>query len=148
MGVKKTVIVKPEDGSQGDGIFLAHSLRDVETRLHGGLSAQAVVQRYVKKPMLIKGLKFDFRVYVLLIGLGSNQRVFICEEGLGRFCTEHYEQPGTKHDNSKQLLGHLTNYSLNKRSTKFQHTEEAVVMETDKYGVTTEVKALDDNGDA
>ena len=97
--------------------------------------------------MLIRGLKFDFRVYVLVIGLGENQEVFICDEGLGRFCTEQYEQPGSKHDNSKQLLGHLTNYSLNKRSSKFQHTEEAVVLETDKYGETVEKKMLDENGD-
>ena len=87
------MVVKPEDGSQGDGIFLAQSFRDCEMRLQKGIHTEAVVQEYIKRPLLLDGLKFDFRIYVIVIGLGEYQRVFICEDGLGRFCTVKYVQP-------------------------------------------------------
>jgi len=39
-----------------------------------------VVQRYIHKPLLIDGLKFDLRIYVLVYGV-SPLRVFIHEKG-------------------------------------------------------------------
>lgn len=51
-----------------------------------------VVQKYISKPFLIDGLKFDFRIYVLLAGCDP-LRIFIYTEGLARFSTEVYEEP-------------------------------------------------------
>lgn len=51
-----------------------------------------VVQKYISKPFLIDGLKFDFRIYVLLAGCDP-LRIFIYTEGLARFSTEIYEEP-------------------------------------------------------
>ena len=48
-----------------------------------------MIQRYITKPYLIDGLKFDFRIYVLLAG--SPLRAYIYEEGLVRFATVPYE---------------------------------------------------------
>eukprot|EP00928_Gymnodinium_smaydae_P047074 TRINITY_DN31407_c0_g1_i1.p1 TRINITY_DN31407_c0_g1~~TRINITY_DN31407_c0_g1_i1.p1 ORF type:complete len:688 (-),score=67.96 TRINITY_DN31407_c0_g1_i1:160-2181(-) len=121
---KKTYIVKPEDGSQGDGIFLIRGIRDLEAKLMG--SGAAVVQRYIEKPLLLAGVKFDLRMYVCLIG-GSEEsppQTFLCKEGLARFCTEKYEEPA--HSNMHKCMGHLTNYSLNKRSDKFEHAGETL----------------------
>lgn len=59
---QRTYIVKPEALSQGRGIFLTRSLDDL---LNG---QKYVVQRYLKDPYLIDGLKFDLRIYVLLAG--------------------------------------------------------------------------------
>jgi tubulin polyglutamylase TTLL6/13 len=47
---------------------------------------KCVVQQYISNPYLIDGLKFDFRVYVLVTG-SDPLRVFIYEEGLARFST-------------------------------------------------------------
>lgn len=121
---KKTFIVKPEDGSQGDGIFLIKGIRDLDIKMSN--SKGAVVQQYVEKPLLLGGVKFDLRMYVCLVG-GSDRappQVFLCKEGLARFCTEKYEEPAQS--NMHKCMGHLTNYSLNKRSNKFEHAGETL----------------------
>ena len=64
------VIAKPEAGCQGRGIFLSKNIDDFVYGEH------YVVQKYVKKPLLIDGLKFDLRVYVLVAGCNP-LRVFI-----------------------------------------------------------------------
>jgi len=122
---RKTFIVKTEDGSQGDGIFLIRGIRDLEIKMTTGNRA-AVVQRYIEKPLLLRGMKFDLRMYVCLVG-GSEEsppRAFLCKEGLARFCTEKYEEPAQT--NMHKCMGHLTNYSLNKRSDKFEHAGETM----------------------
>ncbi|CAK0791569.1 unnamed protein product [Prorocentrum cordatum] len=123
---KRTYIVKPQDGSQGDGIFLVQGVRDLDVKLSASPSGGAVVQRYLERPLLLGGTKFDLRMYVAVIG-GSRQAppaVHLCREGLARFCTERYEEPAP--GNMHRCMAHLTNYSLNKRSEKFEHCGGAV----------------------
>ena len=75
-----------------------------------------VAQKYLHKPLLIEGLKFDLRIYVLVTGI-SPLRAFIYKEGLARFATENYRSPvGT---NLNSLCMHLTNYAINKDQTNF-----------------------------
>ena len=65
--------------------------------------------------------KFDLWVYVLVTNIHPIE-AYISFEGLVRFCTEKYEKP-SKSNMSKTLM-HLTNYSLNKLSSKFVKTDE------------------------
>lgn len=123
---KGTFIVKPDDGAQGDGIYLVKCERDLTNKLALRSNACAIVQRYIEKPLLLRGVKFDLRIYVCVIG-GSDRappHVFLCREGLARFCTEHYEEPAAA--NMHKCMSHLTNYSLNKRSDKFEHSGTTV----------------------
>ena len=60
---KSTFIVKPEDGSQGDGIFLVQGLHQFDVKLSTQSATAAVVQKYISKPLLLRGLKFDLRMH-------------------------------------------------------------------------------------
>jgi len=58
---KPTVIIKPDSGCQGRGIFLTKSIDQVAD-VEG-----AVAQQYLPAPLLVDGYKFDLRVYVLVV---------------------------------------------------------------------------------
>ena len=58
-----TLILKPNDGTQGDGIFLVRSAAELE-RLLSRQTQAVVLQRYLGDPYLLSGgLKFDIRLY-------------------------------------------------------------------------------------
>ncbi|XP_038637391.1 tubulin polyglutamylase TTLL11 isoform X1 [Scyliorhinus canicula] len=116
---KPTFIVKPDGGSQGDGIYLIKDSSDV--RMLANLrSKPVVVQEYISKPLLIDKLKFDIRLYVLLKSLDPLE-IYIAKDGLSRFCTEPYQEPNSK--NFHRVFMHLTNYSLNVHSGNFIHSD-------------------------
>ena len=85
-GKPKTFILKPEANSQGRGIYLIRYADDIP------LGERCVAQRYLHKPYLLEGLKFDLRIYVLVTG-SDPLRIFVYEEGLARFATTEYKAP-------------------------------------------------------
>ncbi|CAF0767589.1 unnamed protein product [Adineta ricciae] len=117
------------DGSQGEGIYLfrdpAHCT--VTSRPH-------VVQEYIDRPLLMNGLKFDLRIYALILNLYPLE-IFLYDEGLVRFATVHYDAPST--DNLHQTYMHLTNYSLNKRSSNYKHVVDSQQTDGSKRKLST-----------
>lgn len=75
-----------------------------------------MVQTYIERPLLYKGLKFDLRIYALVAGVDP-LRIYIYNEGLVRFATEKYEL--ADEENLDNLYMHLTNYAINKDSPKY-----------------------------
>ena len=74
-------------------------------------------------PLLLDGLKFDLRLYVLVTSI-SPVRAYLYREGLARFAVDSYVAPSR--ENLRNVHMHLTNYSLNKFSDKFvKNTSEA-----------------------
>ncbi|PRW57894.1 zeta- subunit of COP-I complex [Chlorella sorokiniana] len=131
---KQTYIIKLDNGSQGRGIKLvqtpAQAAAALPTFEHGNL----VACQYVRNPLLINGLKFDLRLYVLVRQAGmygicwwrrccAPLRVFLCREGLVRFCTEPYSPPSPT--NLDHVYAHLTNYAVNKHNAAFQFNQDA-----------------------
>ncbi|KAM4719197.1 tubulin polyglutamylase TTLL11 isoform 2-T2 [Anableps anableps] len=117
--VSPTFIVKPDGGSQGDGIYLIRDPSELKLMV-GAQPKQAVVQEYIHKPLLIDKLKFDIRLYVLIKSMEPLE-IYIAKEGLTRFCTEPYQEPSQK--NLSHVFMHLTNYSLNVHSGNFVHSD-------------------------
>jgi hypothetical protein len=75
-----------------------------------------VVQEYINKPFLMEKMKFDLRLYVLVLGIDP-LRVYLSHEGLARLCTKNYEEVDDV--NIDDTTMHLTNYAINKHSNKF-----------------------------
>ncbi|CAK9064585.1 unnamed protein product, partial [Durusdinium trenchii] len=107
-------IWKPMNSSCGRGIKLlpSHLSNKVLNRLE---QKQGLVQRYVERPLLLDGYKFDLRLYVVVTSFDP-LKAYIFQEGLVRLCTERY---ALSQSSLKKRTMHLTNYSVNKRSSKY-----------------------------
>lgn len=108
-------IVKPYAAYCGRGIFLMPNAAEVPAHV---LDDRAVVSRYIDRPYLINGLKSDIRLYVL-VTCWHPLIVYVFHNGLVRFATEAYTLDP---DNLDKRTAHITNYTLNKRSTNFKAT--------------------------
>lgn len=73
-----------------------------------------LVSEYVSDPLLINGLKFDLRIYVVVTCVNP-LRFYLYEEGLARFATEKFSLSA---DKMRNKFVHLTNYSINKYNNK------------------------------
>lgn len=76
-----------------------------------------VVQEYIDKPLLIDKMKFDLRLYVLVLGIDP-LRIFLFKDGLARLATTPYAKPTDENMHDMQM--HLTNYAINKSAVGFQ----------------------------
>lgn len=56
-----------------------------------------IIQKYIQNPLLIQGLKFDLRIYVLLVSVDPLV-VYIYKDGLTRLATETYKVPFLQFD--------------------------------------------------
>lgn len=109
-GRDRCIIIKPSGGAQGKGIYLTMTAKDIKA------DEDAVAQVYLSRPLLIDGLKFDLRIYVLVTCVDP-LRVLIYREGLVRLCTTPYCTPDASNIDCTYM--HLTNYSVNKHNTSF-----------------------------
>ena len=122
-------IVKPTAGAMGRGIYLVKGPDAIDHKHESAV----VVQKYVSSPFLVDGFKFDLRIYALVTCVDP-LTVYVYEEGIARFATTRYQKPTAANLASKTM--HLTNYSLNKHSADFVHTE------TDDEGTKRALSAL------
>lgn len=70
-----------------------------------------IVQNYIPNPLLIDGLKFDMRIYVLITCI-QPLRIFMYKDGLARFATQLFAP--LNETNMNDVFKHLTNYAINK----------------------------------
>jgi len=82
-----------------------------------------VVQEYIERPLLIDKMKFDLRLYVLLLGVDP-LRIFLFKDGLARLATTPYSKP--TENNMNNMCMHLTNYAINKNSLGFMKNYTSV----------------------
>ncbi|XP_057667928.1 tubulin polyglutamylase ttll6-like [Diorhabda carinulata] len=111
----KTFILKPDAGSQGRGIVITKTLKEIRPCDRG------ICQVYISRPFLIDGYKFDLRVYTLITSCDP-LRIYIYNEGLVRFATSRYKEPNGI--NITNVFMHLTNYAVNKHSRTYNQDAE------------------------
>ncbi len=75
-----------------------------------------ILQKYIEKPLLYHGRKFDIRLWVLFIG-NQPDFVYVFKEGHLKATCEQYDS------NSTDLYIHLTNYSVQKHNAEFSKIE-------------------------
>ena len=74
-----------------------------------------IIQKYIEKPLLYKGRKFDMRVWVLVT---HNLKVYFFKEGHLKTCSISFDI------NSKDAYSHITNYSFQKYNEYFEKYEK------------------------
>ncbi|CAE6915918.1 TTLL5 [Symbiodinium natans] len=131
-------IWKPVNLSCGKGIRLLESslAPSVEKKL---MQRSGVVQRYVDRPLLINGFKFDLRLYVVVTSFDP-LKVYINEEGLVRLATQKYRCSA---DSLQERTMHLTNYSVNKHAASYKQN-----LDGQATGDPTPAEEAEPEGDA
>jgi tubulin polyglutamylase TTLL4 len=113
-------ICKPVNDACGRGIRLIGSTVSVEDERKFQQKA-GVIQKYLEKPFLINGFKFDLRVYVVVTSFDP-LKIYLNPEGLVRLATEPYAPSRNTLDHRTM---HLTNYSVNKLSDAYVHNNDS-----------------------
>ncbi|NXG22453.1 TTLL4 polyglutamylase, partial [Grallaria varia] len=121
-------IVKPPASARGIGIQVIHKWSQLPKR------RPLVVQRYLHKPYLIGGKKFDLRIYVY-VTCYDPLRVYLFKDGLVRFASCKYS---SSMESLSNKFVHLTNYSVNKKNTEYKSNSD----ETARQGHKWALKAL------
>lgn len=124
-GSKQKYIMKPPASARGIGIRLIHKWNQIPTR------KPVLVQKYLSKPLLLNGFKFDIRLYVYVSSFDP-LRIYLFDDGLVRFATTKYST-SSKHLSNRYM--HLTNYSINKHSGDFQQNDDVNVCQGHKWSL-------------
>ncbi|KAF7279569.1 hypothetical protein GWI33_007031 [Rhynchophorus ferrugineus] len=107
-------ICKPVAQSQGRGIFLFKKLSELN------YDTNTIVQRYIERPFLIGGYKFDLRLYVCIPSYHP-LTVYMYREGLARFGTDKFSL-----NDLRNPFRHLTNCSINKLGPGYSEMKDRV----------------------
>lgn len=118
-------IVKPPASARGIGIKVVSKWSQLPKM------RPLLVQRYLHKPYLIEGSKFDLRIYVYVSSYNP-LRVYVFKDGLVRFAS-------CKYSSATKTLGnrfmHLTNYSVNKNNAAYRSNDDRTQCEGHKWAL-------------
>ena len=135
---KKTIIMKPSAGCQGNGIILTQSIDDIPKECE-----PTVAQVYLEKPFLLDGYKFDMRIYVLVTSVAP-LRIYVYKEGMARLCTTPYVAP--TEENCDDLFMHLTNFAINKKADNFTVDDDETGDSGFKRTLSSVFRHMEDRG--
>ncbi|XP_037999094.1 tubulin polyglutamylase TTLL4 [Motacilla alba alba] len=118
-------IVKPPASARGIGIQVIHKWSQLPKR------RPLLVQRYLHKPYLIGGKKFDLRIYVY-VTCYDPLRVYLFKDGLVRFASCKYS---SSMESLSNKFMHLTNYSVNKKNTEYKSNLDETACQGHKWAL-------------
>ncbi|XP_073330013.1 tubulin monoglutamylase TTLL4 [Pagrus major] len=124
-GSRQKWIIKPPASARGIGIQVIHKWSQMPRK------RPLLVQKYLHKPYLISGNKFDLRIYVYVTSYDP-LRIYIFSDGLVRFAS-------CKYSSSMKTLSnkfmHLTNYSVNKKNSEYQTNSDDKACQGHKWAL-------------
>lgn len=82
--------------------------------------SNTIVQRYIEKPLLIGGYKFDLRLYVCVPSYHP-LTIYMYKEGLVRFGTDKFSL-----NDLRNPFRHLTNSSINKLGPGYPEMKDRI----------------------
>ncbi|XP_071196823.1 tubulin monoglutamylase TTLL4 isoform X1 [Salvelinus alpinus] len=124
-GSRQKWIIKPPASARGIGIQVIHKWSQMPRK------RPLLVQKYLHKPYLISGNKFDLRIYVYVTSYDP-LRVYIFQDGLVRFASVKYSS-SVKSLSNKFM--HLTNYSVNKKNSDYQNNDSDKTCQGHKWAL-------------
>nr|XP_046259954.1 tubulin polyglutamylase TTLL4 isoform X2 [Scatophagus argus] len=124
-GSRQKWIIKPPASARGIGIQVIHKWSQMPRK------RPLLVQKYLHKPYLISGNKFDLRIYVYVTSY-EPLRIYMFSDGLVRFAS-------CKYSSSMKTLSnkfmHLTNYSVNKKNSEYQANSDDKACQGHKWAL-------------
>ena len=97
-------------------LFKIQEMKKIEGENANFKCDHIILQKYLEKPLLYQGRKFDIRIWILIIG-GQENFVYIFKQG-------HLKATCAEFDiNSSSPFIHLTNYSVQKHNVDFSKKE-------------------------
>ncbi|KAM4024826.1 tubulin monoglutamylase TTLL4 isoform 2-T2 [Anomaloglossus baeobatrachus] len=124
-GTRQKWIVKPPASARGMGIHVIHKWSQLPKK------RPLLVQRYLHKPYLISGSKFDLRIYVYVTSYDP-LRVYLFTDGLVRFASCKYSSSMKSLSNK---FMHLTNYSVNKKNVDYKANADESACQGHKWAL-------------
>ncbi|KAM9804686.1 tubulin monoglutamylase TTLL4 [Neosynchiropus ocellatus] len=118
-------IIKPPASARGIGIQVIHKWSQMPRK------RPLLVQKYLHKPYLISGNKFDLRIYVYVTSYNPLQ-IYIFNDGLVRFASCKYSASIKTLSNR---FMHLTNYSVNKKNSEYQSNSDDKACQGHKWAL-------------
>lgn len=115
-GSRNIWILKPSSLSRGRGITVASSLSEI-LKLIKNRENSFVIQKYIEKPLLFKGKKFDIRQWVFITSWNPLE-IWIYDEFYIRVASRKFNI-----NQIKDLFSHLTNNSVNKKNLDYEEDE-------------------------
>ena len=108
-------ILKPANMNQGQGINIITNIKELKIAIDNRpLINSWVIQKYIERPLLYLGRKFDIRVW---IAVTDNADVFMYKDGYIRTSSEEYII------NSRENFIHLTNNCLQVNGANYSKYE-------------------------
>jgi tubulin--tyrosine ligase len=129
-------IIKPgENTNRGFGIQVCKELDQIKNLVKNtninGMRRSFIIQKYIEKPLLYKGRKFDIRTYTMMCSINGNLQGYWYSEGYFRTSSKEYN---VKNVNNRFV--HLTNDAVQKKLDdygKFESGNKLSYPEFQKY---------------
>ena len=118
-GMHNIWIVKPGGKSRGRGIRCFNNLHDIWTYVRQDITEKWVVQKYIERPLLVYGRKFDIRQWVMVTDWNP-LTVWMYNECYLRFAVEDFDLLNLN------SYVHLCNNSIVKNSERFETAADEI----------------------